>query len=131
MIGYFRDLPGSQRLPAGVRRLAKRWYPDTGNFIAVVGDLQAFRLVREVRNAIRLHSPMPAHCFVAPGVLHIPYRSDNTNFSKYRIPACMVTDTANYRNNHYHKKTDTPDTLDYARMAEVVQGVYGYLVNQV
>ena len=36
----------------------------------------------------------------------------------------MVTDTAFYRNPNYHQVTDTPDTLDYERMAQVVTGVY-------
>ena len=37
----------------------------------------------------------------------------------------MVTDTAPFRNPNYHRPTDTPDTLDYDRMAKVVQGWYG------
>jgi len=41
----------------------------------------------------------------------------------------MITDTAFYRNPHYHEKSDTPQTLDFAKMAEVVQGVYWTLVN--
>ena len=36
----------------------------------------------------------------------------------------MVTDTAEYRNANYHSASDTPDTLDYWRMAMVVEGLY-------
>ena len=36
----------------------------------------------------------------------------------------MITDTAFYRNPNYHQITDTPETLDYGRMALVVTGVY-------
>jgi hypothetical protein len=35
----------------------------------------------------------------------------------------MITDTAFFRNPHYHAATDLPETLDYARMAHVVTGV--------
>jgi hypothetical protein len=35
----------------------------------------------------------------------------------------MITDTAFFRNPNYHQETDTPDTLDYERMADVVSGV--------
>jgi hypothetical protein len=35
-----------------------------------------------------------------------------------------VTDTAFFRNPRYHTPEDTPDTLDYERMAQVVQGVH-------
>jgi len=36
----------------------------------------------------------------------------------------MVSDTAFYRNRRYHEWNDTPDTLDYAKMAQVVEQVY-------
>jgi hypothetical protein len=36
----------------------------------------------------------------------------------------MITDSAFYRNPNYHTARDTADTLDYRRMALVVQGVY-------
>ncbi len=35
----------------------------------------------------------------------------------------MITDTAFYRNPRYHTERDTPETLDYRRMAKVVAGV--------
>lgn len=35
----------------------------------------------------------------------------------------MVTDTAFYRNPHYHRLSDTPNTLDYPRAAKVVTGL--------
>jgi hypothetical protein len=41
----------------------------------------------------------------------------------------MITDTAFYRNPHYHTSTDTPDILDYRRMAMVVQGVYAAVLS--
>jgi hypothetical protein len=38
-------------------------------------------------------------------------------------PAVMVTDTAPFRNPHYHQATDRPDTLDYPRLGRVVAGL--------
>jgi hypothetical protein len=35
----------------------------------------------------------------------------------------MVTDTAPFRNPSYHTARDTPDTLDYERMAKVTAGL--------
>jgi len=35
----------------------------------------------------------------------------------------MVTDTAPNRYPHYHAAADTPDKIDYARMARVVSGL--------
>jgi hypothetical protein len=37
------------------------------------------------------------------------------------VPAVLVTDTANFRNPHYHRATDTPETLDYGRMTAIVR----------
>ena len=37
----------------------------------------------------------------------------------------MLTDTNFLRNPNYHQAADTPDTLDYGRMTEVVLGVAG------
>jgi hypothetical protein len=33
----------------------------------------------------------------------------------------MWTDTSEFRNPHYHRASDTPDTLDYAFMADVTR----------
>ena len=37
----------------------------------------------------------------------------------------MLTDTANLRNPHHHAAGDTPDKLDFERMARVVAGLEG------
>lgn len=41
--------------------------------------------------------------------------------------AVMINDTSFLRNKNYHKKTDTIDTLDFKRMAEVVGSGYNAL----
>jgi hypothetical protein len=35
----------------------------------------------------------------------------------------MITDTALYRDPNYHEASDTPDKLDYARLARVTRGL--------
>ena len=49
--------------------------------------------------------------------------SDHASFWAAGMPALMVTDTAFYRNPHYHRSSDLPNTLDYPRMAQVVEAV--------
>ena len=49
--------------------------------------------------------------------------SDQWSFWQFGWPAVMVTDTALFRNPHYHAESDTPDTLDYERMARAVDGL--------
>lgn len=50
-------------------------------------------------------------------------RSDHASYWYYDFPAIMVTDTARARNRNYHSMTDRADTLDYDRMARVVDGL--------
>lgn len=120
MIGYFTDAPDSQRVPLF---LLRPFYPSTGNFIAVVGSLFQRRLVRVVREAMRDGAPLPVHSINAPRLLPGVALSDHRNYWDAGYPAVMITDTAFYRNPHYHTPADTPDTLDYPRMAMVVEGV--------
>jgi Zn-dependent M28 family amino/carboxypeptidase len=47
-------------------------------------------------------------------------RSDHVAFWEAGLPAIQITDTANFRNPHYHRASDTPDTLDYRRLADVI-----------
>ena len=46
-----------------------------------------------------------------PAIKHTR-RSDHAPFWSANIPAVMISDTANFRNPHYHQATDTPETLD-------------------
>lgn len=49
--------------------------------------------------------------------------SDHRSYWARDYPAVMVTDTAFLRNPNYHAPGDRPETLDYQRMAQVVNGV--------
>jgi Zn-dependent M28 family amino/carboxypeptidase len=120
MIGYFSDAPGSQQFPLPCLKLL---YPSTGNFITVAGKLGQGALVRRVKRAMRSASPLGVESISAPPSLLGISLSDHRNYWEAGYPAVMITDTAFYRNDNYHGATDTPDTLDYERMARVVQGV--------
>jgi len=116
MIGYFTP---RQPAPSWIFRLL---YPDRGNFIAVAGRWADRDLTREVKRALRGGSDLPVVSFTAPRSAGLD-ASDQINYWDRGIPAVMVTDTADVRNPHYHSRFDTADTLDYARMAQVVDGV--------
>src|SRR5688572_20643327 len=49
--------------------------------------------------------------------------SDQWSFWQWGYPGIMATDTGNWRNENYHTPGDTADTLDYERMAVVVEGL--------
>jgi hypothetical protein len=120
MIGAFSDARGSQAYPAVVG-----WFhPSTGNFVAVVGKWGQGGAVRDVAAGMRAGSPLPLETLTAPTVFPGVDFSDHRSFWANGYDAVMVTDTAFFRNPRYHTPTDRPDTLDYARMAEVVKGVH-------
>jgi len=121
MIGYFRDDPGSQSFPV---QALSALYPDRGNFIAVVGRFGDFSALRRVKALFTGATDLPVESINAPrSVTGIDF-SDHASYWHFGIPALMITDTSFFRNPNYHGAGDTPDTLDYARMAKVVSGVY-------
>jgi Zn-dependent M28 family amino/carboxypeptidase len=54
-------------------------------------------------------------------------RSDHFPFWLIGIPALMLTDTANYRNPHYHTPGDTLETLDPVFAARSAQAAMDML----
>jgi len=107
----------------GLRRWGK--YPERGNFISVVGNLRTRTLARVVRDAMRSGSNIGVESLAAPGFLPPLFLSDHASYWKYGFPAVMITDTAFLRNPHYHLSSDTPETLNYTFLANVVAGIAG------
>ncbi len=118
-IGYYSTAQGSQQYPAAIGWL----YPSVGDFIGFVADLGSRDLVRRALGAFRRHAPFPSQGAALPRMLPGVGWSDHWAFWQHGYPAVMVTDTAPFRYPHYHQRTDTPDKLDYARLARVVDGL--------
>jgi len=125
MIGYYTDRERSQYYPPGLRF----FYPDTGNFIGVVGHLKFLSVYRKIKNVLRKHSSVPVESLAGVGGIRGVDLSDHASFWREGYPAVMITDTAFYRNPNYHAPSDTLETLDYRRMAEVVKGLYHALIS--
>jgi Zn-dependent M28 family amino/carboxypeptidase len=122
MIGFFSDAPESQDFPVGALRAV---YPSMGNFIVVTGKPGQGGLVRRVtRRMRRAAAPLDVRSIVAPASLPGVDFSDHRNYWAEGWDAVMITDTAFYRNPSYHTARDTPEKLDYERMARVVDGVH-------
>jgi Zn-dependent M28 family amino/carboxypeptidase len=125
MIGSFSDESGSQKYPVPGLGLL---YPTRGDFIAVVGRLRDARLVRRVKAAMAGVERLPVRSINAPprlGPIDLGLDlSDHSSYWAAGMRAVMVTDTAFFRNSRYHMPDDTPDTLDYERIALVVSGVH-------
>jgi Zn-dependent M28 family amino/carboxypeptidase len=120
MIGFFCDRPGSQHYPIPFMKLR---YPRTGNFIAMVGNRKSRNFTMQMADGFRKETDLPLVTLNAPAIVVGIDFSDHWSFGKFGYPAFMVTDTAFYRNLNYHSPSDLPDTLDYSRMAQVVEGL--------
>ncbi len=119
-LGCYSEEEGSQAYPLPILRLA---YPSRGNFVAFVGNVASSGLVREAIGTFRETTAFPSEGAALPGWIPGVGWSDHWSFWQQGYPAIMVTDTAPFRYRHYHKASDTPDKLDYERLARVVEGL--------
>jgi hypothetical protein len=123
MVGFTSHTPGSQRNPIPAVPT-----PPVGDFLGLVGTYRS-RHALDHALACAGHSAVPVFGLYLPdlplaamrrAVPHA-FRSDHAPFWEAGVPALMWTDTAEFRNPHYHRPTDTPDTLDYGFMAGVAR----------
>lgn len=140
MIGYRSDAPGSQTLPAGldlafpkqVRQIRNN--ESRGDFIAVVRDeklssaqaVAHFEYVGEKVGLPVVTLPLTKVQKNSAAFSDLR-RSDHASFWQAGFPALMVTDTANFRNTHYHcgAGPDTADRLDAEFAAKIIRATVG------
>jgi Zn-dependent M28 family amino/carboxypeptidase len=121
MLGCYSDAPQSQAYPP----LLRWFYPDRGNFLALVSNLRSRRALQEVVHAFRSCSDFPVQHLASPAFVPGVAWSDQVSFWHAGYRAVMATDTAFYRYAHYHAASDTPEKIAYAPMARVVDGLAG------
>jgi Peptidase family M28 len=126
-IGFFSDAENSQDFPVSAMGAL---YPTTGNFIALVGHYREGTLSRRVRETMRAATTLPVHSINAPAFVAGIDFSDHLNYWNEGFVGMMVTDTAFMRNKNYHTAGDTPETLDYRRMADVVRAVAAVVISE-
>ena len=139
-VAYITQDPNTQRMPprmellfpGQVRRLQNRQW--RGDFSLVAYNGPATRLAARFAGGLEhFAGPDTVVLLCSPGDLpligglltrRLPMvrnfgRSDHRPFWEAAVPALMVTDTANFRYSHYHQPTDTPEKLDYQRLADI------------
>jgi Zn-dependent M28 family amino/carboxypeptidase len=118
-VGYATQDAGSQRTPPGVPIPV----PSVGNFLGIVGNEASRNLVASLERSARRAAPTtPTVTLTVPSrgeALPDVRRSDHAAFWDEGYPAVMLTDTANFRNPHYHRSSDTLDTLNLDFLAGV------------
>lgn len=124
-LGCYSDEEGTQRYPL---KVFHRWYPSKGNFVAFLGMHEGRELVRSSVGLFRERCAFPSIGLALPAVVPHVGASDHWSFWKCGYPALMVTDTAPYRYRYYHTPDDTPDKMNFERMARVVEGLHEVVV---
>lgn len=118
-MGFYSDAENSQNYPSPLDTL----YPTKGDFIAFVALTSSRSFLRRAVGDFREVAVFPSVGGTAPGFVQGIDWSDHWAFEQMGMPALMITDTAIFRYPHYHSKADTPDKIDYARLARVVSGL--------
>jgi Zn-dependent M28 family amino/carboxypeptidase len=128
MVGFCNPEPGSQTYPPYVDATK---YPNTGDFIAVVGNEPSAALTHSIADGMKQAVPsLPVERLVVPGSgEQFPEvtLSDHSPFWQNDIPAVMITDTAFLRNPNYHQPSDTLDTLDKEFIGKIVAATTRFL----
>jgi Zn-dependent M28 family amino/carboxypeptidase len=119
MLGVYCDTPGSQQYPLPFSLL----YPEVGNFVAFIGNLASRKWVHRCIGKFREQTPFPSEGVAAPDLFKDINRSDQWSFWQFGYPGIMLTDTSNFRNKLYHTAKDTPEILDFERMARLTAGL--------
>lgn len=123
MIGYFSKRGILAEFKFETSELAKG-YPDNGEYIVVVGN-EDYKDFNE-----KVHALMAENSGIDVQIANLPpYHkwagmSDHLNYWKFSYPALMINDTSFLRNPHYHRRSDTIDTLDFEKMTEVINSAY-------
>lgn len=123
MVGYACHSPGCQSYPFPLMFFG---YPKEGNFIGIVGNLGSLSFTRALFQAFLKNPELPVIKLTVPfgGWLMPAVRlSDHSSFWDQGFKAVMITDSAFYRNPHYHRPSDTMEKLDYHFMSNLVESL--------
>jgi hypothetical protein len=130
MVGYTCDEPGCQQYPFPLQFFG---YPKQGTFIGIVGNVKSLNFSRGLRKRFQRNSNLPVVSLTVPfngWILPAVRLSDHASFWDKGYRAVMVTDSAFFRNPHYHLPSDTMDTLDVGFMVELVVSLAAYFSSE-
>lgn len=138
-IGYMDPRPNTQHVPPGVGRLYPRQLErlaardNAGDGVVAIHRRRSTGLARVWaecaaasvgrERVVMLRDPCDLP-IIGPLLNLVPLarnfsRSDHRRFWDAGLPAIQVTNTANFRNPHYHRASDKPATLDYETLADI------------
>lgn len=118
MIGFYSE-QDIQEYPAGLGLI----YPSKADFIAAVSNFSSNWMTKAYKQAANRSSDLKVERLAAPSFVTGVDFSDHRNYWTFGYDAMMLTDTSFYRNKNYHEASDTIDTLNFEKMAQVIDGL--------
>jgi len=118
-MGYYSDEAGSQKYPKPL----SEFYPDRGNFIGFATRTEDEGFLRAAVERFRWRTDFPSEGVAMPASTPGIGYSDHWSFWQHGYSALMVTDSAMFRYPYYHTPQDTPEKVDYQRLARVTEGL--------
>jgi hypothetical protein len=123
MVGYACYEPGCQHYPFPLGFFG---YPKEGNYFGIIGNFKSGGFTKALFRAFQKNPELPVIKLKIPfngWILPAVRLSDHASFWDQGFKAVMITDTAFFRNPHYHRPSDTMEKLDYRFMAELVKSL--------
>ena len=117
-LGYFTDTAQTQKYPLPLSLL----YPDRGNFIGFVSDIDSRELLRNTIRSFRAQAQFPSEGAALPSVIQ-GVGLDSRSFWQQGYQALMITDTARFRYPQDRTDDDTPAKIDLEQLSRVTYGI--------
>lgn len=119
MLGFYSDEKNSQSYPP----FLSLFFPSKANYIAVISNRKSKKFLKKFKESFKPSGELRVVTAALPGIFQAISFSDHSSFWKHGYKGIMITDTAFLRNPHYHERGDTPETLNYGRMLNVLDGI--------
>lgn len=127
-VGYTDSEEGSQVVPLFVRMPV----PKKGNFLGVIANSKSKAIMDAFHGVAREHVQelitVPYKVPLSGRIIPETRFSDHASFWNYGYPALMLTDTAMFRNPHYHTHHDRFETLDFNFIRNVTKAVVSVIL---
>lgn len=118
-LGYFTAAANTQKYPL----LLSCLYPNQGNFIGFISDIDSRELLRNTIRSFRAQAKFPSEGAALPSSIQGVGWSDLRSFWQQGYQAVRITDTAPLRYPQYHTADDTMDKIDFEKLSRVTYGI--------
>lgn len=123
MVGFALREPDTQRMPVRIPLLFDP--PTTADFVLVAGNHHSGGIGNLVEDAADRYVPELEYYSVnrIAGWVSDGHRSDHASYWREGLRAIQLGDSADQRSPHYHRASDTPETLDARFLGDVTRAV--------